>query len=124
MSFSFTQISKVHMLKIDSLWVSEVNRTIIQQFDELINEGFKNFIIELKSAPYGQQSATTHNNFLTSTGLSFLISLLTRARNADGDVVLCSISESTRQLLVITKLNKTFNVFDDLESAIGHFENN
>lgn len=123
MSFSFTLISKVYLLKIDSLWDAEANKIIIEKIEELIDYGFNEFIVELKSTPYGHQSATTQNNFINSTGLSFLISLLTRARTTGGDVVLCSISESTRKLLILTKLNKTFSVYDDLEAALGHFKN-
>jgi anti-anti-sigma regulatory factor len=48
---------------------------------------------------------------------------LTRARTAGGDVVLLGISESTRQLLVLTKLNKTFSVFNEMEEALAHFQN-
>jgi anti-sigma B factor antagonist len=122
MSYSFTEIDKVQLLKIESLWNSEENRNIILKIEDLIREGFSNFIIEHRAAPYGQQSASDHNNFINSTGLSFLISILTRARTAGGDVVLCGISESTRQLLVLTKLHKTFSVYDKLEDALLHFQ--
>jgi anti-sigma B factor antagonist len=123
MSYSFTEISKIHLLKIESLWNADENRKIISQLEELIKARFCDFIIELKSTPYGQQSPAANNNFINSTGLSFLISILTRARTAGGDVVLCGISESTRQLLVLTKLNKTFSVYNELDEALAHFQN-
>jgi anti-sigma B factor antagonist len=123
MSYSFTEISKVQMLKIESLWNADLNREIITKIEEFIKEGRCDFIIEFKSTPYGQQSPAAINNFINSTGLSFLISILTRARTAGGDVVLLGISESTRQLLVLTKLNKTFSVFNEMEEALAHFQN-
>ena len=123
MLYLFTEISKVQLLKIESLWNADENRKILSQIEELIKAGFCDYIIELKSAPYGQQSATANNNFINSTGLSFLISILTRARTAGGDVVLYGISESTRQLLVLTKLNKTFSVYNDIEESLAHFHN-
>lgn len=123
MSYSFTEISKVQLLKIESLWNADINREIITKIEELIKEGSCDFIIELKSTPYGQQPPSAINNFINSTGLSFLISILTRARTAGGDVVLFGISESTRQLLILTKLNKTFSVFNELEEALAHFQN-
>jgi anti-sigma B factor antagonist len=123
MSYSFTEISKVQLLKIESLWNADENRKIISQLEELIKARFYDFIIELKSTPYGQHSAAANNNFINSTGLSFLISILTRARTAGGDVVLYGISESTHQLLALTKLNKTFSTFNALEEALAHFLN-
>ncbi len=123
MSYSFTEISKVQLLKIESLWNADVNREIITKIEQLIKEGFCNFIIEHKSTPYGQHSAAAINNFINSTGLSFLISILTRARSAGGDVILYGISESTHQLLALTKLNKTFSTFNALEEALAHFQN-
>ncbi len=123
MSYSFTEISKVQLLKIESLWNADTNRAIIDRIELLIKEGFCNFIIEHKSTPYGQHSAAANNNFINSTGLSFLISIFTRARTAGGDVVLYGISESTHQLLALTKLNKTFSTFNALEEALAHFQN-
>jgi anti-sigma B factor antagonist len=123
MSYSFTEISKIYLLKIESLWNADANCKIITQIDDLIKTGFCDYIIELTSAPYGQLPPNSNNNFINSTGLSFLISILTRARTAGGDVVLFGISESTQQLLVLTKLNKTFSVYYELDEALAHFQN-
>ncbi|WP_245574482.1 STAS domain-containing protein [Hugenholtzia roseola] len=56
--------------------------------------------------------------YMNSTGLSFLIRLLTRFRNVGGDLVLVKPSEQARKLLVITKLNNIFSVAQDEEDAI------
>ncbi|MCC5945285.1 MAG: STAS domain-containing protein [Bernardetiaceae bacterium] len=56
--------------------------------------------------------------YMNSTGLSFLIRLLTRFRNQGGDLVLVNPSEQARKLLVITKLNNIFSVCDSNSEAI------
>ncbi len=60
--------------------------------------------------------------YMNSTGLSFLIRLLTRFRNAGGDLVLLKPSDQARKLLVITKLNNIFSVAQTEEEAIKLFD--
>ncbi len=60
--------------------------------------------------------------YMNSTGLSFLIRLLTRFRNAGGDLVLLKPSDQAKKLLVITKLNNIFSVAQTEEEAIKLFD--
>ncbi|GIV36820.1 MAG: hypothetical protein KatS3mg032_1199 [Cyclobacteriaceae bacterium] len=46
--------------------------------------------------------------YINSSGIGVLITLLTKFRNRGGDVYLMNPSESVRKLLVITKLNSIF----------------
>ena len=49
-------------------------------------------------------------SFLDSSGLSVLVSLLKRARRAEGDVVLFNVNERVRALLELTRLHEIFEL--------------
>ena len=55
--------------------------------------------------------------FLNSSGLSVLIGLLTRFRNAGGELVLVEPSEQLRKLLVNTRLEAIFTIAPDAAGA-------
>ena len=55
--------------------------------------------------------------YINSSGIGVLITLLTKARNKGGELCLISPSESVRKLLIITKLQAIFKVFDSVELA-------
>jgi anti-sigma B factor antagonist len=54
---------------------------------------------------------------MNSSGLGVLITVLTKLRNKGGEVVLLNPSEQVKKLLLITKLNNIFNIFDSKEEA-------
>ncbi len=55
--------------------------------------------------------------FLNSSGLTVLIGLLTRFRNAGGELVLAAPSRDLRKLLVITRLEAIFTLTETMEAA-------
>lgn len=55
--------------------------------------------------------------YINSSGIGVLITLLTKARNKGGELCLINPSESVRKLLIITKLQAIFKVFDSVEFA-------
>ena len=55
---------------------------------------------------------------INSSGLGVLITLLTKARKVGGDVLLANPSDYIRNLLLITKLNSIFNIFDSQAEAL------
>lgn len=67
--------------------------------DGFLKEGFKECIINLSKVKY-----------VDSSGLSILISILTKFRNVGGEVYLTQISDQVKKLLIITKLSSIFEV--------------
>ena len=59
---------------------------------------------------------------VNSTGLSIFITLLTKSRNAGGEVILCNMPEQLSKLLVITKLHTIFMVQKNMEEAIEYMD--
>lgn len=72
-----------------------------------LQDGVKNCIIDLNEVRY-----------ISSSGIGVLITVLTKMRNAGGEVYLVSPSEHVKKLLIITKLNNIFNVFDTLDEVL------
>jgi anti-sigma B factor antagonist len=113
MSYSFEQINEVNVLKVDDLWNPEENQALINTVEAKIELGEVNYIIDFSELP-----------FMNSNGLAFLISILTRARSAGGEVVIANISEKIEQILVMTRLQSTFSIAESLEEALNTFAEN
>ena len=86
---------------------------LLVKHQELIAKGFKCFVLNLKDLRY-----------MNSSGINVLLNLLTRSRNHGGEVVVTELSEKTRQLLVVTKLNTVFKVTETEEEALEVFSQN
>ena len=76
-----------------------------------IEKGILNCIIDLSEA-----------NYISSNGIGCLIVLLTKLRNKGGELILLQPSEHIKKLLLITKLNGIFDVFEEKSNAIKFFK--
>jgi len=84
----------------------EAGPKLVEIVSDAVNDKIKNCIIDLKEVRY-----------ISSSGIGVLITMLTKMRNAGGEVFLASPSEHVKKLLIITKLNNIFTVYDSLEDA-------
>ena len=79
---------------------------MFRSFEELLNRDQKKFVIDMAEFKY-----------MNSTGLNTLITILTRARKAGGEAIVCSVPDNIKSLLTITKLNSIFTVVTDEAEA-------
>ncbi len=111
MSFSH-QINKKNNHCIVSLQGNLLDKPsaagLLNDIDNLVADNQKSFVVDL--------SGLLHIN---SNGLNVLISILTKARNAGGEVIVSNVPEKIKPLLVITKLNTVFTVMNNNKSAVG-----
>ncbi|TDQ15286.1 anti-sigma B factor antagonist [Algoriphagus boseongensis] len=82
----------------------EIGPKLVELVSDAIQEGAKTFVIDLSEVRY-----------ISSSGIGLLITMLTKMRNVGGEVYLTSPSEHVKKLLIITKLNNIFTVFDSVE---------
>src|SRR4030095_11365431 len=75
---------------------------MFERFEELLNKELKKFVIDMADCKY-----------MNSTGLNTLITILTRARKAGGEAIVCAVPDNIKTLLAITKLNSIFTVVDN-----------
>lgn len=82
----------------------EVGPKLVEVVSDAILDGAKTFVIDLSEVRY-----------ISSSGIGLLITMLTKMRNAGGEVYLTAPSEHVKKLLIITKLNNIFTVYDSVE---------
>ena len=75
-------------------------------FDELLRRNRSRVVVDMVEFGY-----------MNSTGLNVLIQILTKARKAGGEAVICSVPENIRSLMLITKLNSIFTIVDNRQDA-------
>jgi len=59
----------------------------------------------------------TDVRYINSSGIGVLITLLTKVRNKGGELCLINPSENVQKLLIITKLQAIFKVYDTISEA-------
>lgn len=83
-----------------------IRRAIAQQ----IEAGDKYFVLDLSQLEY-----------MNSSGVGLLVTLLTKARNADGELVLLSPSKNVSTVLTMMRLQTIFKIFEAEEAAVVVF---
>ena len=81
---------------------------LLNEVEELVSDGARNLLIDLSKLDY-----------MNSSGLNVLVSILTKARNEGGEVVIANVSAKMNELFIITKLNTVFTVVEDMESGLA-----
>jgi anti-sigma B factor antagonist len=107
MKLQFTQKKdpKVHYLFMEGdLIGDEAGPRLAELVSDSVEEGIKVLVIDLEKVRY-----------ISSSGLGLLITLLTKMKNASGELFLTAPSEHVKKLLIITKLNGIFKVVDSLD---------
>lgn len=83
---------------------------LIFEFGTMFDNGENTFLIDLSDL-----------ELISSSGLSLIIGMLTKTRNAGGDLAICGVSAKVRELLIMTRLDSVFKIHGSVEEAIGHF---
>ncbi len=97
---------------IDKKILDETNIQIIgnQLFALIDEDGCKKLILDFLNVEY-----------LSSAALGKLITMDKKVKAAKGKLRLCCVRPDIYEVFAITKLNKLFNMFDDLEKALEGF---
>jgi anti-sigma B factor antagonist len=105
--FSEKKEGQVHYLYMEGdLIGDEVGLRIAGLVSDSVEEGIKTVVIDLQKVRY-----------ISSSGLGLLITLLTKMKNTGGELLLTAPSEHVKKLLLITKLNGIFKVFDSVDQV-------
>jgi anti-sigma B factor antagonist len=76
---------------------------------ELVEQGERYFVLDMLDVPW-----------LDSSGLGEVFACFKRAREVDG-VVKLVLRGKSYSLFTITRLDKVFEIFDDVDTAVGSF---
>jgi len=77
---------------------------------DLIDRGIKNVVVDLSEVKR-----------MNSSGLGILISALISLKTRDGNLKLAAVDEMMEGILVMTKLNTIFEIFETAEGAAQSF---
>ena len=99
MNYSFEEEKGIQILRIDTLLNPTDNLKLIEVIEGKIRQQQCRFVIDLQLMDY-----------MNSNGLTFLISILTRSRNAGGDVAIANLSANIKKILLITRLQSAFSL--------------
>ena len=103
--FSQRKEDQIHYLFMEGdLIGDEIGPRIAELVSDSVEAGIKTVVIDLEKVRY-----------ISSSGLGLLITLLTKMKNAGGELLLTAPSEHVKKLLLITKLNGIFKVFDSID---------
>ncbi|MDF2159257.1 STAS domain-containing protein [Algoriphagus sp. CAU 1675] len=107
LTYQLEKSPKAHYLHIQGdLIGDEVGPKLVELVSDAVQEGVRNFVVDLSEVRY-----------ISSSGIGLLITMLTKMRNVGGEVLLTSPSEHVKKLLIITKLNNIFTVYDSIQAA-------
>ena len=88
---------------------SEVT-TLREKIRDLLAAGHKDFLVNLANVTY-----------MDSTGVGALVGSFVTIRNQGGQMKLSNLSQRTRDLLLVTKVQTVFDVFDNEADGIKSF---
>lgn len=108
MKYEKEVVENILLLKLSGDLIGENNGPgLVEVLNEHINKGIHKCIIDISEIRY-----------MNSSGIGVLITILTKLRNKGGEVALLKPSEQVKKLLVITKLNNIFSIYDSKEDAL------
>ena len=111
MEFSTSTKDQVVIYQLKGNLIGETDGiTITESLSEFLEDGSKNFVIDLQDLQH-----------INSSGLGVLITLLTKARKIGGEVTLANPSAYIKNLLLITKLNTIFKIHPTQEDAVNAY---
>ncbi len=84
------------------------NEQLKEAFTALLDEGNKNIILDLSKTTY-----------ISSIVLASFVFMLKRAKEAGGNLILCSINDKVNEVLAMTNLDKVFDITADRQEAIS-----
>lgn len=112
MKYTHELHGEIAIFKLDgNMLGTPENNQIKNDIIDYLEKGVNKFILDL-----------TELKHINSTGLGIFITLLTKIKSKNGEMILCNPSQSISNLMKITKLTSVFNILPNLEEAVNHFK--
>ncbi|MSR44453.1 MAG: anti-sigma factor antagonist [Phycisphaerales bacterium] len=94
------------ILRADGGLNSQTSTQLSDQVATLVAGGVRSIVVDCSKL-----------EIISSLGLSSLLMLHTRMKRVGGEVKLCGLKGTIVQVLQITKLDRVFELYDDVEAA-------
>lgn len=109
--YRISEETSIQILAVHSLLDEWENRHLYNEFQQYINQGIQQFIIDLSKLP-----------IINSVGINFLLRLLRKVQQIGGQLFLSNASTQVLHLLDITKLTTIFSIEESVEDAVEAIE--
>ncbi|MCD6406133.1 MAG: STAS domain-containing protein [Planctomycetes bacterium] len=114
----------------ERLLVEPVNEVTVITFrdkkilDEAVIQEVGDALFDLVDKQYKTKLLLNFENveYLSSAALGKLITLNKRVKEENGELKLCNIISEIYEVFRITKLNRLFEIYDDMEQALRRFK--
>jgi anti-sigma B factor antagonist len=108
MEHSYTTLDNILILTLKGDLIGENNGPeLVNIVNDTLHDNVNLCAVDLSEVRY-----------MNSSGIGVLITLLTKFRNQEGEMILVKPSEKIEKLLLITKLNNIFSIVESKEEAI------
>ena len=81
-----------------------------ETFNQIIQNETNKFVLNLKEC-----------NYIDSSGLGALVEGLKATQKAGGDLRLCNLNEDFKEILMMTRIIKYFQIYDSVDEAMKSF---
>jgi len=109
-TYTITQKKDYFIVSIKGRIMNDESITILLADVVIALEQNSNVILDLEKLDY-----------LNSSGLNCLITILTKSRIKGGETIITNIQEPINKLLLISKLNSVFEIRATVEEAMNEF---
>lgn len=98
--------NSIIVIELEGRFETAVAQEFVLKFNDLMDDGVDKVIVDLSKV-----------KLLGSTGLAALIYALKRLRERRGDLHLCGVPDTVRQVFQLTRLHLVFKIFPDERTA-------
>lgn len=106
MSIEQQRVGNLHLIRINGRLDHSQTPQLEGYLTHLLDAGHNFLVTDL-----------TQTNYINSSGLRCLVSAWRRARQQEGDLVLCGLNNRLQEIFSMVGFDKVFQIFPDSETA-------
>ena len=110
MSLNIEDKGNVKIVKLSGKLDVNLSMSIESELEQLVDSGSNNIILELSGVEY-----------LSSSGIRVLISIMRKIKDNNGRLVLSSITDIIKKILKTVELEDLFEVYENVDEALASF---
>jgi len=97
----------VRVVRVEGEIRTEDARTLGKTFEDLLDEGDLDLVLDLESVGY-----------VTSAGLGHIVSIAAVLRRRGGNLAVCSLQGDVRKAFAVTRIDKVVEVLPNVDAAV------
>ena len=110
MSLNIEDKGNVKIVKLSGKLDVNLSMSIESELEQLVDSGSNNIILELSGVEY-----------LSSSGIRVLISIMRKIKDNNGRLVLSYITDIIKKILKTVELEDLFEVYENVDEALASF---